>query len=174
MCRPSRTTCVRHAHAAADVWSSSRRSNASGSPARHLPWPFHPGHTRRDPARLGSDSLRSAYARGTGAARADRHQRCRRPRRSTVLHADKPAIGASIRTVRIEGRPHTCCVAKLRRTLKSENPIAYRPCPAGSGLQDFPTPAGIRNSSGKRTFRFRRECQKADLATLGKRTTIDR
>lgn len=34
-----------------------------------------------------------------------------------------------------------------------ENPIAHRLRPAGSGFQDFRTPAGARNSSGKRNDR---------------------
>jgi hypothetical protein len=38
---------------------------------------------------------------------------------------------------------------------ETENPIAHRLRPAGSGFQDFRTPAGIRNSSGKRPVRYR-------------------
>lgn len=133
---------------------SSKRSSASANPAHHLFLLSYPGRTRRDPARPDSDSPRSACARGAGAACADRHQRCRRTRQSAALHASKSAITASTRTVRTEDRPHTRRVARLRRTLKPENPIAHRLWPAGSGLHDFRTPAGIRNSSGNRPVRL--------------------
>ena len=38
---------------------------------------------------------------------------------------------------------------------ENRKPIAHRLRPAGSGFQDFRTPAGIRNSSGERSGRFR-------------------
>jgi len=148
--RPSRTMSDRHAHAAAGAWSSSRRSNASVSPARRRCLRPNPGCMRHDPARLGRDSLGSACARGAGMACAHRHQRRRRPHPSPAINTGKPAISAPIRTFRIEGRPRTCRLAKLRRSLKPENPIAHRLWPADSGLHDFRTPAGIRNSSGNR------------------------
>ena len=42
------------------------------------------------------------------------------------------------------------------RTGQTEIPIGRRLWPGGSGLQDVRTPAGIRNSSGKRLVRFSR------------------
>jgi len=41
------------------------------------------------------------------------------------------------------------------KRLKPENSIAHRMRSAGSGFQDFRTPAGARNSSGNRPDRFR-------------------
>ena len=35
---------------------------------------------------------------------------------------------------------------------KVEIPIADRPWPAGSGIDDFPTPTGVRNSTRRQTF----------------------
>ena len=77
MRRRNRTTSVRHSHAAAATWLSSRPSNVSASPVHHQPFCGHPGHMGRDPARLGSDPPRNACACGAEATCADRHPRCR-------------------------------------------------------------------------------------------------
>ena len=63
-------------------------------------------------------------------------------------------VATQTRTVRIQTHARIRHVPGHRNRLKTENPIANRLGPAGSGLQDFRTPAGIRNSSGERPDRF--------------------
>ena len=59
-----------------------------------------------------------------------------------------------IRTVCFQARAYICRGAGHQDRPESENPIAHRLGAAGSGYQDFRTPAGIRNSSGEPPVRF--------------------
>ena len=84
----------RHAHAAADTWSSSRPSSVSASPARRRLLRRHPGAKRRDPARPISDRPRSASACGAEATCADRFPRSRHPKQNRATSAPEPTIAA--------------------------------------------------------------------------------
>jgi hypothetical protein len=144
----------RHAHAAAGAWSSSKPSNASAGPAHRRLMLYYPGCRRRDPARPEGNIPRSADACGDDVVCADRRQRGNHNKRSRATRTGEPVTPAWNRPVRTKARTRVRRVAGHRSRPESENPIADRLWLAGSGFQDFRTPAGIRNSSGKRTGGF--------------------
>ena len=65
-----------------------------------------------------------------------------------------PLAPTEKRTVRSQIRPHLRNSDQLAPADKLEIPIADRPWPAGSGIEDFPTPTGVRNSKRKRNVCF--------------------
>ena len=150
----NRTTSGRHAHAAAGAWSSSKPSSAGASPAHHRLVHHYPGCRRRDPARPEGNIPRNAGACGDDVIRADRRQRGNHNQQSPATRTGEPVTPAWNRPVRTQARARVRRVAGHRSRTKTENPIAHRLWPAGSGFQDFRTPAGIQNSSGKRPVRF--------------------
>jgi len=146
--KPNRTTSGRHARVAAGVWWSSRPSFASARPALHRLLRGYPGYRRRDPARPRSHLSRRARACGGDVTCADSHQTGGNIEQCRAVSAREPIMPTGIRTVCFQARAHIRHGAGHRNRPETENPIAHRLRPAGSGFQDFRTPAGIRNSSG--------------------------
>jgi hypothetical protein len=128
--RKSRSMSVRRARAAVGTWSSSRPSHAGISPG-------------------GRSSNRAA-------ANSSSHARCCHLRSNTLLkpsfQREKPA-----RRTPIPQRSHPSDMLRQRPSRSPHRPKIKFPIDrclltAGSFIRDFRTPAGARNSSGKRSF----------------------
>jgi hypothetical protein len=147
----SRPISVNPVLAASGACTSSRPSNAGCSRARRPTLPRQP-ERRRDPARPDPISRRSHAAPASDPTCVRRTwQSNRRPNR---LHA-----GHASTSIRPNIRPLRSCRTLSRRRQRRRHdwrnlqiPIGHRIRPAGSFFGDFPTPAGVRNFSRKRSF----------------------
>ena len=136
----NRPTIGHHARAAAVTWSSSRSSSAGTSPAARQLLPHHPGHTRRDPARLVTSRPRIDDASGNDPPCADRHQSRRHAQHRPMSQATSPATGCAYPTICFNGRPDIRHAGLLPDQPHTAISIGQHLCPAGSGIPDFRTP----------------------------------
>jgi hypothetical protein len=150
----SRPISVNPVLAAAGACTSSRPSNAACRRARRPTLPRQP-ERRRDPARPDPISRRSHAAPASDPTCVRRTwQSNRRPNRLHAGHAST-AIRPNIRPLR------SCRTVSRRRQRRRHDwrnlqiPIGHRIRPADSFFGDFPTPAGVRNSSRQPPVCFR-------------------
>ena len=144
---------ARHAHAAADAWSSSKPSNDGASPAHRRMPPTRPGPPRHDPAWLALIPPRDLCASGDD----DAHAIDTGSERSVTSAARQGSISASEGASDGQHCPDQDVCGGLPRPAaqqpKTEKPIGQHPGPAASCFGGNRTPAGARFPSHLSPFR---------------------
>lgn len=102
-----------------------------------------------------SNRPHSNGAAGNDGLCADPFHKRTHARQKPPVHIWATSTAPEKRSVCFQIRPHIRSVDQRPELPKVEIPIDHSPRPAGSGIRDFRTPAGVRNSSGKRTFRLK-------------------